>query len=360
MDSSSDSNSEGSYPPPLTREERRKEYERDPAKLSEICRSLHRYVICLGQLAYNGERSAGEIEGDMQDLGDQLIHAAKIAPPDSPWHDRLVTIVLETRERGDMMVKKRAEEDPVEFEGAIVPDGVLPWSDLPVLVQEFHDAWTKESMGFTAAERENLAVLTAKLCAVGVCPTELSRCALWLFRETLETERPLTPLPAGEGNSSSDARLSIAELLPACREWFRHNNSKLVMLSLENYNSESTKSGDGIQAAAAPGHFAAEANVTQHGFSIPRWVFWRRRFSALYRSGNDEIAKLARACFHDIIDSGILLGLEVPGESNFSTKCREAVDNAREEIGGCDEDGVCIGMADIEIDMDWAEEVETS
>jgi hypothetical protein len=109
---------------------------------------------------------------------------------------------------------------------------------------------SKESMGFSIADRESLGVLTDKLCAVGVCPSELSFCALRLFKQTFEVERPLMPL-GGEGDRESTCP-SIAELLPAFLAWIKYNN-KLARNSMTDHDPTSFLSGNNVQIATSLG-----------------------------------------------------------------------------------------------------------
>ena len=105
----------------------------------------------------------------------------------STEHDRLVTLVLEVRELGSFAQEKDVASGNSQ-EAAIMPNSQRLWTDLPYLGQDFQDFWTEEFIGLNIIERENLAVLTAKLCAVGVCALDLAGCALWLFKQALQTE----------------------------------------------------------------------------------------------------------------------------------------------------------------------------
>lgn len=278
-----------------------------------------------------------------------LIQTAKITPAISSEHDRLVTLVLLAREFEIFHRKKKdgtSNKEKQEEEEAILPNGQRFWTDLPYLVEEIQDAWTNESKGFTATERHNFAVFTAKLCAVGVCDNELSSCALWSIREALETERSIT--------KAEGAPLSIADILPACLSWFQHNNFKLLKLAVQNYNDHHTSAmaGDDVQPSImAPGHLAVKANVTQSGFSVARWLFWRQWFQRIESLRERPVAKLGKEGFEEMVRTGIALGYDIPGEKKYWEKVFEALDQefvARGRKG-------CVGPDDVEIDMDWAD-----
>ncbi|KAM5458262.1 hypothetical protein MaudCBS49596_000175 [Microsporum audouinii] len=341
--------------PNLTRGEKRKGF--DHANTQETYEGLCNDAHSIGRSYLDNQSTASEIEGRLHDLWDELIHAARTTPALNPEHDRLVVLIMKVRELGPFPVNQKDRDvlPPAEIrDTATLPNGERLWVDLPYLVQEIQDSWINESMGFSSAERQSLAVLTAKLCAVGICSDSLSHCALWLFKEALETERPdISSLPSarlGDG-SEEDSRPTILDLLPACLEWLKHNNTKLAKLSLVNYDpGNSTADADGL--LTTPGELAIKSNVRQPGFSLARWLFWRQRFKDLYRSGNEPLIKMGRACFDESIFSGLGAGLIIPGEKIYLDRLFEAIDKelaARGNIGSVD-------ATEVEIDMDWDKE----
>ncbi|KAM5442977.1 hypothetical protein MferCBS31731_001850 [Microsporum ferrugineum] len=340
--------------PDLTREQKRKEYETDPANAQEIWENLRNTIGGIGRGYFNDDFTTVEIEEQLHDLWDELIHAAKIMPATSSELDRLVTLVAETRALG-IFAQNKADRDAALVSGpaaperdeVTLPNGQQLWIDLPYLAQEVTGSWTADSMGFTPAERESVAVWTAKLCATGICSEDLSRCALWLFKQTLETDRPLT-----EEEQGNKARPTIHDLLPACLAWLKHSNTKLVKLSQENYTTTCSSGGNTNDGIITPGDLAVKAGVTQPGFTIKRWLFWRQRFKDLYRSAVPPVVKLARSCFDAAIFSGMDVGLTVPGERAYLSRLFEALDKEVEAR----EFKECIDANDIDIDMDWDRE----
>ena len=344
----------------LSREAKRKEFEHDPAHPEVTWKGLRDSMLSLGDQFFNHGVDAAQLAEGLHDLWDEVIHAAKILPAGNPELDRLVTLILEARELGLLVRKDNSENsESQEGEAARLPNGQSLWTDLPYLIQEIQDAWAKESNTYTSAERESLAVLTAKLCAAGVCPTELGNCALWLFREAFETERPLTKMAIGSGTTTlSGVGLpadkgpipSIVDLLPACLAWLRYANSKLAKLTV-TASSMTIVDIDDASALSAPGAFARQADITQGGFSVARWLFWRRRFKELYGRGDSQVTKLARACFEESALAGLSVGLDIPGEKLYQERLFEALDRELEARGFTQ----CVGPEDIEIDMGWAE-----
>jgi len=275
----------------------------------------------------------------LHDAWDKIIHAATILPIDSAEHDRLLTLVHEVRELGFLVHKKKNYQSGIEeINEAKMPNGQRLWTDLPYLAQDCQKYWLEESIRLPAAERSSLAVLTAKLCSTGICSVELAQCALWLFKETLETDlKDSTPLP---------------DLLPACVEWLNHCNHKLAKLSADNTNPLDSSR----QLSLAPGLLTKNTNntnITRDGFSIARWLFWRQRLGDLYLSGGPEVARTARKGFEVMVNTGFRIGIEIPGEHKFLQKTFEALDK---ELVKLSESGLqgCVSSSMIDVDPAWA------
>jgi hypothetical protein len=105
-------------------------------------------------------------------------------------------------------------------EEARTSDGLI-WTDLPYLALDLQEFAT-QLMNMSATHRRNLAAFTARVTGLGIA--DLSSCALWLLRETLEVGRPVIM-------SDGVETVSIAELLPACIAWFQYSSHKLLRLS---------------------------------------------------------------------------------------------------------------------------------
>lgn len=314
----------------------------DEDQLSTFCYDpdgLHEQMISIGDQYLNHGQDGAGLEERLHELWGEVFYSAKHISTTSYEHDRLVTLILEARQLGPLA--RRGDQ-----EGAVLPNGQRLWTDLPYLVQELERVWLLESFKFAATERANLAAFTAKLCAVGVCPDELSRCALWLFKETLEVERPLHLPDASE----SDLRPSIVDSLPACLAWLRFNNFKLARLSAMDFDPVIHRDEGKPESSTALGALAGSSEISQNGFSMKRWLFWRRRLRELYNTGDSEVMKLTRDCFEVAAQTGRLIGIEIPGEQQYLARVFEALDRelARREFAGS------VEPSDIEIDMGWA------
>ncbi|KAE8420346.1 hypothetical protein BDV36DRAFT_281456 [Aspergillus pseudocaelatus] len=291
----------------LTREQKRQTFTYDPANPREAWQDFRWRILNFSQGYIEHTWDFSFVEEGLHDLWDELIHVAKRHPADSAEHDRLVTLILQARECGPVTRKAKDTSVDEEPEEVFLPNGQRLWIDLPYLVQEFQDVSMKESMGYTAAQWEGLVALTARLCAIGVYPSELGRCAL-----------PLTRVE-GEENASN-ACVPVVELLPACLAWLKYKSFKLATFTATNHVYPPPSAGDSVQDSTAPGDIAPKSEFPCSGFSIARWVFWGRRYKHFYHCGNEQIAKLARACFEAAVFKGMRMGIELPGEKIFLTR----------------------------------------
>ncbi|KYK57988.1 hypothetical protein DCS_05001 [Drechmeria coniospora] len=334
----------------LSREEKRQAFNHNVDKAQETWKDLRNDLLRVGDDFFAHVTDMTQVEGCLHDGWDELIHAAKVIPPDSSEHDRLVTLIADLRELGPFVRRKKeaspADDDGNNDEPAVMPNGQQLWTDLPYLAEQLQTFWMNESMELPVDERRSLAVMTAKLCASGICSYDISPCALWLFKEALETDRPLTRSSSMDSMSDVDAEiLPIADLLPACAEWLHYSNCKIAQFSANNCNPV----GDG-ERLLCPGPLAAEAIVPQHGFSLARWLFWRRRLGDLYLTGDEQVAKMARVCFEAMATTGRSIGIEIPGERRYLERVYDALEKEVTNRGST----VCVAVDDIEIDPAWA------
>lgn len=231
------------------------------------------------------------IDYDLHDLWYAFIQAAKNTSSENTAQEMLVYHVLSAREMGALTRTRQVglSVSPTT-EIARTSNGMI-WKDLPFLTQDLQDAWSKDSLKLSTTHRENLAAFIARLTSVGVCGNALAGCALWLFRDALETPRPLAV-----SDSESGSEVPLTELLPAVRVWLLFAAPKLIVLSdksVDEFSSEVSKLGE----------LARSANVASDGFSPSRWAFWRQRLEELSQCEQVEVAKEAIICLDMMKDS---------------------------------------------------------
>lgn len=286
-------------------------------------------------------------EGIFRQTWGEMIHLGKMIPASSAEHDRFVTMAGTIRQ-WDMMLQygqssllaSPAGDAPggdAGEEAAAARGPRPPWAEFPFLAQDFHDHWVQESAGFTAGQRESLAVMTAKLCGTGIQPAQLGVCALWLFKETFEKEQEAA---------------SIAELLPACRAWMRHAKHVLVKMAAASVDIVSSDAFRFDQTSTTPGDLALAAGIGRGGFHIGRWLFWRRRLADMAKSEHAQTVELARDCFYEMIYAGADVGIEIAGEETFLYNFHDGMDRALAAKGQRYGD---LELSEVKWELSWAD-----
>jgi len=136
------------------------------------------------------------------------------------------------------------------------------FADLPVFRAPLREAWHRAPpAGHDAPSWTNLNALAAQLTAAG---EDLSLLGLWSIGLALET--------------FDDAPVN----LPAAVQWFRYCGQYLVSATL---HGRTYGSGPG-----RPFEPAERGGLSEGGFNVPRWTFWRSRLEGLARDG-DPVAR---------------------------------------------------------------------
>ncbi|KAK4946706.1 hypothetical protein LTR10_014208 [Elasticomyces elasticus] len=264
---------------------------------------------------------------DFHALWYMFIRAAQNIDAESAEQDRLFNQLVYAKELG----------------ATLGGEDVSAWIYLPYLVEDFEEAWVDNSRKLSPSKRRNFAAFTARLLALGACDVNISLCALWLLRETLETTRAIGPDPYVQ-------QLAISEILPAVVEWFHISSTKLLKLAVHEWSD-----GKSITDIALPGALAQAEGIQQPGFSIFRWVFWRNRLGELYyHEGADGVRANAKKAFDHMILTGRLLGHEIPGEKTYWSVVFRRLDRELQRSGKAS-----VGLEDILPEPGWANEPES-
>jgi hypothetical protein len=102
---------------------------------------------------------------------------------------------------------------------------------------------------------------------------------------------------------------------------------------------------------SAPGELARKANVSETGFSVSRWLFWRQRFKELSRCGDEQVAREGKSGFSWMINTGREMGYDIAGESNYAAKVGDALLAELRRSGKN-----CVSSEEIVIDLGWQTE----
>ncbi|KAH8600081.1 hypothetical protein B0O99DRAFT_611703 [Bisporella sp. PMI_857] len=167
-----------------------------------------------------------------------FIQTAKALDKDSPVHDKLVLLLLFTKELD--LVHRNLH--PTEV-------AATTWESYGFF-DSLQASWQHTLTAGTASQQRNLAAFSSKALATGIWSESLALVTLWYLREALETE---------------DETKTIA-LLPATVGWFENANFFLLNFSLANKPSQEQSNGNFLSAGA----LAHKSGIEPRGFSINR------------------------------------------------------------------------------------------
>jgi Protein of unknown function (DUF3632) len=251
-------------------------------------------------------------------LWHMFLETAKVLEKDDALQEKLVSLLLWTKEFDSL----RRSLHPTET-------AATAWESYR-FSDSLQASWEQLLTTGTVSQHSNLAALSAKALAVGICRDLLGLTALWYLREVLETD---------------DEAKDIA-LLPAAVVWIEYCRHKLLTLSAINQSHEEQSKA----YLLASGALARRADIDQHGFSLKPWLFWRRRLQELSRTPVSAVAKQAKKGFMNMISCGHDLDYDVPGEAKFAERLQGAMGEALAKSGKQSVSG-----DDIDINVNWVD-----
>lgn len=188
-------------------------------------------------------KPGSEFAIDLHDLWFTYYHAARNTVASNPMLDRLIVQILQARELGRL--RRTSSADTGVPAAASTSDGVI-WADLPFLVPDMTEFWIRDWSTMSSSNLLGFSTFLAKLASIGVCNDRLSGIGLILFRDALETPRPLGAF--GEEHAMDEARLSqdvtISKLLPAVNSWLFHAGYKIIQLADMRWSNDTDARGE--------------------------------------------------------------------------------------------------------------------
>ncbi|MCJ1392939.1 hypothetical protein MMC18_005811 [Xylographa bjoerkii] len=247
-----------------------------------------------------------------------FLETAKVYEHDSAFQEKLVSLLLWTKEFDSL----HRSLHPTET-------GAASWESYR-FADSLQESWEQLLKTGTSSHQCNLAAFSAKALAVGICRESIGLTVLWYLREALET----------------DDETKVIRLLPATVVWIEQCRHHLLTFSAMNQSSEEQSKAHLL----ALGALAQRADIDQHGFSIQRWLFWRRRLQELSHNADIAVAKTAKKGFMSMIFCGRDLDYNVPGEAKFTEKLEAAMGEALAKSGK-----ESVSGDDIDINVDWVD-----
>ncbi|GJC83179.1 hypothetical protein ColLi_06017 [Colletotrichum liriopes] len=291
-----------------------------PRSKSDLLTSIRSFAFqFIKEAAHRPPREHELSRQGLEVLWHMFTDLAKTPDPDDAFQDRLVSLLLWTREFDGLYKRLQGIEG--------VDNGWESYGFGRVL----QASWEQVVATGPLEEKCRLASFSSKVLSAGACRDSLGQTALWLLREALAT--------TDEERTSS--------LLPAAIIWLENARHSLFVFSAINGSHED--SPHATAGHSSPGALAQVAGVEDHGLALERWLFWRRRLQQLSRSSDTDLAKQAKKGFMSMIFCGRDMGFEVEGEARFSERLQKAMHEELMRSGKNSVDG-----DEIEIDVDWA------
>ncbi|MCJ1437802.1 hypothetical protein MMC27_007189 [Xylographa pallens] len=263
---------------------------------------------------------AGVVQQGLYQLWHMFLETAKVFDHESAYQEKLVALLLWTKEFDSLYRSLH----PTRTKTAAASWEAYRFAD------SLQASWEPLLTTGTALQQCNLAAFSAKALAVGICRDSIGRTALWYLREALET----------------DDEPKVIRLLPATVVWIEQCGDHLLTFSARDQSSEEESTAHFL----APGALALREGIDRHGFSMQRWLFWRRRLQEFSHHADPAVAQTARKGFMRMINCGRNLDYNVPGEAKFAEKLQAVMGEALVTSGKNSVSG-----DDIDIDVDWVD-----
>ncbi|KAB8296960.1 hypothetical protein EYC80_002366 [Monilinia laxa] len=263
--------------------------------------------FCCSYIKDTLRKPQDESMGALVNIWDVFMNVAQVIEWTDPFHDRLICLLLWTKEFE--VLRRTIQPEEINTRSA--------W-ECHRLVEVVQDSWKELIFAphDTLAKQCNLASFTSTALAVG-SHDWLGITALWYLHQALEMSDSMT-----------------VRLAPTTIIWIRTAGAKLLTFSIlekkwENKNFDN----DSLDVASLqiPGILAEVAGVTDHGFSLKRWFFWKSRFERLSLDEDEETRIWAMDTvgymtqFDSMLYYGMSEGVKIEGESTL----RERNENKR-------------------------------
>jgi hypothetical protein len=209
------------------------------------------------------------VEGMLWSAWQAVISAADT--PDDAVQSRLVGLLTAIKGRG-ILARGDGQECTVWDMRAHV--------DLPVFGAQMRETWNFAPPAVSPGTWANLNAFVAQLTAGGI---DFSLYGIWALRDALEMDEQ-----------------DVSPVLPAAVQWFRCAGPVLASLAL--------KGAAHPQRADWLGPLCAKAGLTDLGFTIRRWNFWKSRLEEIVAAGG-ESADTAREGLRYLL----AVGQQIPG-----------------------------------------------
>ncbi|KAF7879479.1 hypothetical protein EAF04_000675 [Stromatinia cepivora] len=267
------------------------------------------FAFCCGCIKDALRKPQDKSKEALVSVWETFTDVAKNVEWDDPFHDRLICLLLWTKEFD--VLRKSLLPQETKTKSA--------W-ECHHLLKVMQNSW--EELVFathgTVAKQCNLASFTATALAIGTHDW-IGITALCYLREALEISDEKT-----------------IRLAPVTIIWIRTAGPKLLTFSMlkkkGNNQDVDEKALDGVTWIQIPGKLAQEGGVTYHGFSLKRWMFWKSRFERLAQDVDEEIRVWATDTVEYMTEFDSMLGYNMMDEAKEEYELLDALRDKIENV----------------------------
>ncbi|KAK4613831.1 hypothetical protein CLAFUW4_09691 [Fulvia fulva] len=263
----------------------------DPNKAISASRSLAEIWI-EGAWHHNTLESSEVLQASLEAFWYGIATAAK----DSSELHQQQSLLRLVQEKLDIGTLERENDNQVE--AAQTPDGQV-WSDLPFFRATFFDAFLKAPPVVEPWQCTNLHTIAAHITVA--TSKDLRFYAIWAMVDALESHELYL--------HESDVELHAAlEPIKPVLAWLQHASLHLRRACLENLHPPDQRH-DGYlyewhhEGPEFVGPLAQKGGITQAGFSVERWMFWRDQLTALETRTREAADSAVQVAHQDVLQS---------------------------------------------------------
>lgn len=281
---------------------------RTPQKREVLLDSI--FAFCCGCIKDALRKPQKKSKEALASVWETFTEVAKNVEWNDPFHDRLICLLLWTKEFDVLRRSLRPQETKTDSEWQCEHLLGVMQNSWEELVFATHD---------TLAKQCNLASFAATALAIGTHDW-VGITALWYLGEALETSDEKT-----------------MRLAPVTIIWIRTAGPKLLTFSMLEKKWRNQEINEKVVIDVAwiqiPGKLAQEGGVTYHGFSLKRWMFWKSRFEKLAQDEDEEVRVWATDTVEYMTEFDSMLGYnladEAKEESESPNVLRDKIENVK-------------------------------
>ncbi|RAL60736.1 hypothetical protein DID88_009842 [Monilinia fructigena] len=268
--------------------------------------------FCCSYIKDTLRKPQGESMSALVNIWDVFMNVAQVIEWRDPFHDRLICLLLWTKEFE--VLRRTIQPEEMNIRSS--------W-ECHRLVEVVQDSWKELIFAphDTLVKQCNLASFTSTALAVGAHDW-LGITALWYLHHALEMSDSMT-----------------VRLAPITIIWIRTAGAKLLTFSILKKKWENKSfENDALDVASLqiPGILAEVAGVTYHGFSLERWCFWKSRFERLSLDEDEEtrIWAMDTVGYMTQFDSMLYYGMSEEVKMEGESTLRENDETKRQKTDG--------------------------